>query len=463
MRNLTALILCLVAGLLALPALAQTDPAQPSGSDSGSVNPISLLTAPGLIDLASADLQAERYDRAVIGYSLYILLNPTYGPAYYGRAAAYAGLEDETNYAANLDQALRYPAVSPNFAAAVYLSRVGIYIQHNDAQGALNELNTGIQAVPDSPDLYIIRARLYAANQQYQKAVDDYTQAITLAPDEPMIYGERGDVYQEMQNWDAALADYNHYIQLAPDDATGYAGRGRVNAQQQDYQAALDDYNQAEKLDPTYTQVYIERGFVYRALSNPDSALADYNHYIELMPDDAEGYFQRANLHISTGDNAKAVDDLTSAIRIQPDASVLYLLRGFANTALGNDADGASDYYAWIDRNSRASHDEAALVSGQRITVTMELGAVFSVPFAATAGQKISVLAATTDGNSDPLLVLLDPDGHPVIANDDVSNTDLSALILRYVAPTSGTYTAVVGHARGGWTGPVLIELRLED
>ncbi|MCB9453818.1 MAG: tetratricopeptide repeat protein [Anaerolineaceae bacterium] len=323
---------------------------------------------------------------------------------------------------------------------------------------SFDQLMTAVQAVTT-----FSRARLYAQVEDYQHALADYSQVIALAPDGALAYLERGDTQIQLNDLSAALADFNRYIELLPMSPEGYQVRGKLYVRQRNLDAALVDFNQALAVDPAYAPAYLERGLLYRVTGDPDAALTDYDQYTSLQPEDAEGYFRRADLYLALDNLPAVVDDLSQAIIYRPDASVLYLIRGYAETQLEQYPEGATDYYQWIKMNRQNTFDEDVLQNGERIRIRMSFGALFRVPFTVEAGQKINMVAVTADGRSDPLIVILDPNGIPLIANDDVSDSDLSAAILNYQAPVTGQYTAVIGHARGGWDGPVIVALLLEN
>ena len=59
----------------------------------------------------------------------------------------------------------------------------------------------------------------------------------------------------------------------------------------------------------------------------------------------------------------------------------------------------------------------------------------------------------------DPLLVLLDVQGLPVLGNDD-GGGQKDALIADYELPQDGVYTLMVSHANGGYEGKIRVSLR---
>lgn len=80
--------------------------------------------------------------------------------------------------------------------------------------------------------------------------------------------------------------------------------------------------------------------------------------------------------------------------------------------------------------------------------------------FFGNAGDVVTIqMAADDDGNLDSYLVLIDPDGVELIANDDASITSIDATIEAFTLPADGTYTIIAtrynqadGSSAGGFT-----------
>ncbi len=60
-------------------------------------------------------------------------------------------------------------------------------------------------------------------------------------------------------------------------------------------------------------------------------------------------------------------------------------------------------------------------------------------------------------GAVDPVILIVAPDGTPLIYNDDadVEADVLDAIIADFEAPVDGTYVLMVSHARGGSEGNI--------
>ena len=89
------------------------------------------------------------------------------------------------------------------------------------------------------------------------------------------------------------------------------------------------------------------------------------------------------------------------------------------------------------------------------LEVPMSEGVVYVFPFTASAGQEIvlSAISSQRDLDADPLVLILDPDGRPLTANDDTGEWWDSYVQFR--APVTGEYAVVLSHAGGSTEGRV--------
>src|ERR1051325_3705395 len=111
-----AVILLFVIVVCALPASAQDQQTQQQ-TNSPSV------AAPDLYNKATDLISAQNYNQAVLDLSLFILLNPTYSPAYYGRAQGYMALKDYDHALEDVDHALETSSAmaTPDYGSALYV------------------------------------------------------------------------------------------------------------------------------------------------------------------------------------------------------------------------------------------------------------------------------------------------------------------------------------------------------
>ncbi len=380
-----SMLVCIM-GVMVLPTYAQEGAAPDTDA---------LLVAPELFRQAAQSVQNGNYRRALLDYSLFILLNPTDSQGYYARALTHQLLENPDQSLRDLEQALAFaPATSP-YTAQVYLNRAGLHLNQNNIESALSDLNTSLELSPDTPDALLTRANVYAFQERFEDAIADYTRVIALQPT----------------------------------DIRAYSQRGILNMRLGKLEDALNDFNRALDINPQNGDIYINRALVYNLQSEFENALSD----------------------------------LDSALGLVPQNSGLYLFRGSINTQANHPRDAASDYLQWIDNTrTRQITPTVEVPINRPFIIDMGQGWVYNLPFEAERGQTLNIIANRLDNaEADPLVVLVDAERSPLVADDD-SGGNMNAAIQNYSIPADGEYILIVGHAGGGASGQVGILLGLD-
>jgi tetratricopeptide (TPR) repeat protein len=387
--------------------------------------------------------------------------------------------------------------VTPFWEIEEYLGEA--YAGLNQHEEAIRYYDQAIANQPDNVRAYIDRGISYVNLGEYEEAIDNFDTAIDLDSENAMAYGDRGWAYANLNEYDAAIADFVRTLDINPDyenvTLTIHEGRIRLG----DYKSIVDDLRAAEAAlqnDSDNSKLYRRRGIVRMRLAEFEDALSDFSRAIELNPEDAESYVRRGEVqaffqrdleagladlnqaltidpnytsaYLSRGNvNGQlehyeaAVDDYTHYLELKPDQSWVYLSRGSAYYRNGDDANAAKDFLAFSMREGTRSNDEGNLTVGVVSTVTMSDNRVFRFTLAAKAGQIFKLSAATSANTNfivDSLLILLGPDGTPLIANDDrVAEVDATAVIKNFEIPEDGTYTLIVTHAGGYREGEVKV------
>ena len=268
--------------------------------------------------------------------------------------------------------------------------------------------------------------------QQYDRAILDFSLFILLNPTYSIAYYERAHSYIGMNEFERALQDVNHALRTTQPEAIP------------EYGAAL----------------YTLRGDIETQLNLFDEALADYTESLTLqtLP---ETLFNRGMIYAAQSDFEAALTDLNGAIELDATNPLFYIYRGRINTANSDFQAAGADYLDFFNLMN-SPRDGIELRTGQAVTLPVDRGVVYRVPFEAREGQFASARAAGETNSVDPLMVLLDPDGNALTGDDD-GGGNLTALIFDYPIPEDGQYTLMVGHSNGGFTGNVNLQLRLTD
>lgn len=229
--------------------------------------------------------------------------------------------------------------------------------------------------------------------------------------------------------------------------------------------ATKESASHAIELDPGIPQLYRLRGFTSMAMGDPETAIEDANQAIELEPDYFAYYLLRGNAYRATGDLEAALADFDQIVALVPRSSFAYVLRAEAQVQLGQNGDAAVDLATVVELDTLERIDGESLLMVSPAILNMTYGRTYYLPVDAEQDAVLTISVPSVEpGEVDPLVLILAPDGTPLIFNDDAdpANDVLDAVIAGYEAPTMGTFTLVVRHARGGSEGDIEVMIGQE-
>jgi tetratricopeptide (TPR) repeat protein len=378
-------------------------------------------------------------------------------------AALPAAAQDATPTPSAESAPSQTPITVPVVVAGDVFDRAGTAFDAGDYQTAISEYSLFILLNPGFAEAYYSRGVSYAALNLLDDALADLQTALDLPAPSAELTGRahlvRFSVYLQQGKETEAMTEADAAIAAAPDLSDAYYNRGAFYAAQNDYARALTDYNEMVRLLPDDPGAFNERGHLHVQMGDLQAAMDDYSEVVRLSPEEAGGYANRAGIYIEQQAYELALTDLTEALRLRPDAVGLYLQRGMVQSLLGNTALAAADYLDWIQSQQKNTDATHLLRSGESQVVELDQGMVYVFSFEGRAGQTVTLSATSrTAGVTDPLLVLLNPQGDPIAADDD-SGGNYDAALTDLVLPIDGIYGLVVSHAGGGSDGAVRVLL----
>jgi hypothetical protein len=179
-------------------------------------------------------------------------------------------------------------------------------------------------------------------------------------------------------------------------------------------------------------------------------------------------YFVMGYDHQVSNEYYEAIVDYTRALELNPDFDSAWLNRGVAYEQLNNDYRAMQDFNNFMNRDGMAVVSHRGILTGARLNMEMTENRVYELNFYARAGEIVDISAIAHGGDIvDPLILVLDADGNPVAANDDVLRQDGSLIsmdshITDFEVLRTGRYTMRVSHAGGGSNGTIQIGLVIE-
>ncbi len=316
----------------------------------------------------------------------------------------------------------------------------------------------------DEPQPQILQtATRFVQQSEYDKALSLYNFYLQFQPDHIQALSQRAVVYASIGEFTLAFDDLDDAFASAGfsalDQAIIYNNRAQVHFRNRDNDKALADFDRAIELNPSFANYWRNRGILHQIMNNWDLAIQDYEQYLVLNPADVEAYLSLARIYLSQNDYTKTITALDSTIDLTPDDPELYIFRGSVNLLAEQFAPAARDYMDWLRLINTTEYTSTPITSAtEQRTVEMTYGARYYIPFDAHSGDRFAV-SANSQG-VDSLIILIDPNGNPIMANDD-GGQGLNAFILDFTLPEDGTYTLVVGHARGGWDGDIELTIQI--
>ena len=223
----------------------------------------------------------------------------------------------------------------------------------------------------------------------------------------------------------------------------------------EEYRSAIALYDALVAEGEADIQTIFARGYAYSMIDEHALAAQDYSIVLQGNADDLASLNNRCWAYSEIGEFDRALADCNKLMSLVPDADYPYLNRGIVYEKLGDMGAAMKDYVEWIKRIKTNVIRNDNLAWEGSLEVPMSEGIVYVFPFTASADQEIvvSAISSQRDLDADPLVLILDPDGLPLTANDDTGEWWDSYVQFR--APVSGEYAVVLTHAGGSTEGRV--------
>jgi tetratricopeptide (TPR) repeat protein len=200
-------------------------------------------------------------------------------------------------------------------------------------QEAYDAFRRGILTNPANGQNYLNIATLACEHLNYDLALEILTSGIERIPNSPDLFLSRGIAYTLKSEFAPAQQDYRRAIELAPSDAGNYLALGVSELEAGKLDEALDSFRASSDRDSKTPLAYY---FVVEALiqkgATPGTASFDQakqavDKAISLDPSFAYAYRDRAKLELQAKETDRAIADLERARSADPkSSSIAYLL-----------------------------------------------------------------------------------------------------------------------------------------
>ena len=211
--------------------------------------------------------------------------------------------------------------------AAAYYNRAMSYLDKEEYDRALADIDEAIAFNSKDADSYNLRGQAHFGKKEFHVAIKDFDKAIALNKKDLTFFFNRGLSLIETGDLNRAIADFNAALKLDPKDVDSLNERGRVYLEMSDNDRAIAEFDKALAIKPDNPAPVYNRGLAYYREGNYKAALRDFDHAVRLDPKDGESHLQRSAALSSLRKLDEAYAAAQKAVELLPGESDAYNMR----------------------------------------------------------------------------------------------------------------------------------------
>lgn len=322
------------------------------------------------------------------------------------------------------------------------------------------------------------QGQLFIDSGQYKKAIQEFTCVINAQPTE--VEGYRGRIEAELLlgQYSNALADnalitalvlpvhpdakndifasYADRLAVAPQNIPALTGASFSRWTSFDYPTAIQLLNQLLSIQPDspYGNLFRGSSRLLHHASNKISGIADLEYGIALAPQSADVHFIVADAYTyGLPDPERAFAEATMALNGGLGTPRVHAILATSYDAFGDPLAAAAHIKTHIELVTTELLPISPLGAGVTLNLDLVPGRTYEIPVTVTAGETLSIMTSSPDF-WDTILVLLAPDGTPVLSSDDYYYYFAG---FEWVAAQTGTYELQVTSFESIDTGILMV------
>ena len=164
-----------------------------------------------------------------------------------------------------------------------YITKAQKQYYNKNYKEALEILDKAIEIEPKAAaEAYILRCQVYMDLEEFEKAMDDINEAIKVRPTSGYAYPIRGDMYLKAKAYNEALNDYETALKYFPKSGSGptYSKISNVFFEQGDFIKAIEYCNLAIENGTSDGDIFKTRGWAKNQIGEYNEAIDDFEEAI---------------------------------------------------------------------------------------------------------------------------------------------------------------------------------------
>jgi tetratricopeptide (TPR) repeat protein len=318
-------------------------------------------------------------------------------------------------------------SVTPAQASASCTTEQGqLFIAEGRYKQAISEFTCVIEAEPTEVEGYRGRIEAQLLLGLYSNSVRDYARVTAVVT----------PVHPDAQA--TIMASYAARLETAPNDIPALTGASFARWWYFDYLGAIHLLDHLLDLEPgnPYGNLFRGSSRLLKGHAVADGVV-DLDYAIALAPESPDVRYIVADAYTyGLADPDRAFAEATFALEGGLHTPRVHAILGSAYSAFGDLAAAATHIATHLQLVSTELLTTSPLPARASIALDLVPGRTYEIPLVVSAGEMISIVTSSHD-YWDTILVLLDPDGSPVLGSDD-SWKYFAAF--DWTAPSSGTY-----------------------
>ncbi len=318
------------------------------------------------------------------------------------------------------------------------------FIDEGRYKDAIREFTCVIDAQPAEVEGYRGRMEAQVMLGLYSDAYRDYARLVAFVV----------PVHPDAER--TILAGYDARLTSAPKDISALTGASFARWCFFDYPAAIHLLNQLLGIQPddVYGNLFRGSSRLLQGASRADGE-ADLERAITLAPRSPDVRYIVADAYTYGGqfDPERAFAEATRALEWGLNTPRVHAILATAYLSFDELAAAANHCHRHIELVTTELLTTSAITAGTSLALDLVPGRTYEVPVMAIAGAPISILTSSHDF-IDTILVLLAPDGSPVVGNDDYKQYFAG---FKWVTETTGTYRLLVTSFESVSTGELVV------
>ena len=317
------------------------------------------------------------------------------------------------------------------------------FIDEGRYEKAITEFSCLIDAQPAGVEGYRGRIEAQLLLGRFSDAVADYTRVTSYVVP---VHPDAGSLI---------LAGYAERLAAAPNDVAALTGASFARWWLFQYAQAIQQLHTLLEVKPNdlYGTLFRGSSRVLRG-ATPAQGIADLEQAIALAPDSPDVRFIVADAYTyGLPDPNRALAEATFALEEGLDTPRVHAIIAAAYHALGDEALSAAHIARHLELVTTELVVTSPLAAGSSMSLTIVPGRTFEIPMHVTAGQTLSLMTSSQP-IWDTILLVLDPDGTPLVGSDDYR---VYYAGLQWTAPATATYRVRVTSFEAATPGEMLI------